>query len=112
MSTPTLTRTALVATDAPARYAKQLSSHLGRKMTLTETDRGPHLSMSFEGLEATCLMDTTAADTLGLHVDATSEEAADRMADVVGSHLKRFGTKAGLQVTWAGQDDERAHGSD
>ena len=59
----TQTRTALVTTDAPARYAKQLGSHLGRRMTLTETDRGPHLSMSFEGLEATCLMDTTAADT-------------------------------------------------
>ncbi|QFG70181.1 DUF2218 domain-containing protein [Ornithinimicrobium pratense] len=93
-------RTAHVATEAPARYAKQLGSHLGRKMTLTETDRGPHLTMSFEGLEATCLMDTTAADTLGLHVEATSEEGADRMAQVVGSHLERFGAKDGLQVTW------------
>jgi hypothetical protein len=100
-TTTTQTRTAHVSTDAPARYAKQLGSHLGRKMTLTETDRGPHLSMSFEGLEATCLMDTTADDTLGLHVDATSVEAADRMAHVVGSHLERFGAKAGLQVTWA-----------
>ncbi|WP_202865422.1 DUF2218 domain-containing protein [Ornithinimicrobium sufpigmenti] len=100
MSTTTQTRTALVATDAPARYAKQLGSHLGRKMTLTETDRGPHLSMSFEGLEATCLMDTTAPDTLGLHVDAATAEAADRMALVVGSHLERFGAKAELQVSW------------
>lgn len=101
MSTATTqTRTALVATDAPARYAKQLGSHLGRKMTLTETDRGPHLAMSFEGEDATCLMDTTAADTLGLHVDAVTEQAADRMAHVVGSHLERFGAKAELQVTW------------
>lgn len=106
MKTPAPTRTALVATDAPARYAKQLSSHLGRKMTLTEADRGPHLTMSFEGQEATCLMDTTtAADTLGLHVEATGEEAADRMAAVVGSHLERFGAKAGLQVTWAREAD-------
>lgn len=97
----TYTRTALVATDAPARYAKQLGSHLGRKMTLAETDRGPHLTMSFEGQEATCLMDTTAAaDTLGLHVTASSEEAAGRMAGVIGSHLERFGAKSELQVSW------------
>lgn len=104
MSTATTqTRTALVATDAPARYAKQLGSHLGRKMTLTQTDRGPHLTMSFEGEDATatCLMDTTQPGTLGLHVDATTEEAADRMARVVGSHLERFGAKAELQVTWS-----------
>ncbi len=98
----TVTRTALVSTDAPARWAKQLASHLGRpgKMTAEETAQGPRLSMTFEGEQATCLMDTTAADVLGLHVSSGTEAAADRMGDVVGSHLERFGAKAGLQVTW------------
>jgi uncharacterized protein len=101
--TTTTTRTALVATDAPARWAKQLASHLGRpgKMTVEETERGPRLTMTFDGIRADCLMDTTADDTLGLHASAGSENAADRMAEVVGSHLERFGAKVGLQVLWA-----------
>lgn len=99
--TTTQTRTALVATDTPVRWAKQLASHLGRKMTVEQTPQGPHLTMTFEGDEATCLMDTTAADTLGLHVSSANESAADRMAHVVGSHLERFGEKVGLQVIWA-----------
>lgn len=96
----TRTRTALVATDAPARYAKQLASHLGRKMTVEQTPRGPRLTMDFDGQVATCLMDTTAEDTLGLHAGSESEAALERMAHVVGSHLERFGAKAGLEVAW------------
>lgn len=104
MTAPTATRTATVATDAPARWAKQLASHLGRpgKMTAQDTPRGPHLSMALDGVEATCLLDTTDPGALSLHVGAGDEAAADRMAAVVGSHLERFGAKAGLSVTWAG----------
>lgn len=99
----TTTRTATVATDTPGRWAKQLASHLGRpgRMTVEETARGPRLTMSFDGVEATCLMDTTGTDALELHATGGSEAAADQMAHVVGSHLERFGAKAGLQVTWA-----------
>lgn len=102
IQTTTTTRTALVATDTPARWAKQLASHLGRpgKMTVEETDRGPRLSTTVDGVEAGCLMDTTAADVLVLHASAGGEDALDRIAHVVGSHLERFGEKAGLQVTW------------
>ena len=45
-------------------------------------------------------MDTTAADVLALHASAGAEAALDRMTHVVGSHLERFGAKAGLQVVW------------
>lgn len=69
----THTRTALVATDAPARYAKQLASHLGRKMTVTETDGGPELSMTFDEGAATCLIDTSVADLLRLEVTGTTQ---------------------------------------
>lgn len=96
----TQTRTALVATDAPARYAKQLASHLGRRMTVEETPRGPRLTMDVDGLVATCLLDTTAQEVLRLHAGADSEAALERMVHVVGSHLERFGAKAGLEVTW------------
>ena len=35
-----LTSRADVATDSPARYAKQLVSHLGRKVSFVEDDDG------------------------------------------------------------------------
>jgi uncharacterized protein len=97
-----MTRTALVSTDVPGRWAKQLASHLGRpgKMAVEVTEQGPRLSMTFDGVEATCLMDTTGAGVLALRADAAGEAALDRMAHVVGSHLERFGEKAGLQVSW------------
>jgi len=103
IQTMTVTRTALVATDVPARWAKQLASHLGRpgKMAVEETEQGPCLAMAFDGVEASCLLDTSAADVLALRAGAGDQAALDRMTDVVGSHLERFGAKAGLQVTWA-----------
>ena len=98
----TRARTALVATDTPGRWAKQLASHLGRpgRMGVEETAQGPRLTMTFDGVGAACLMDTTAADVLALHASAGAEAALDRMTHVVGSHLERFGAKAGLQVVW------------
>lgn len=94
------TRTALVDIERPGRWAKQLASHLGRKLAVTETDRGPQLTMEHEGERATCLLDTTEETRLGLHVEATSEEAAEQLAGVVGSHLERFAEKEGVQVSW------------
>lgn len=91
---------ALVTTDRPARWAKQLASHLGRKMGHEETDRGPRLTMHHEAGDATCLLDTSDDARLGLHVESTSAEAAERLAHVVGSHLERFGEKDGLTVRW------------
>ncbi len=96
------TRTALVATDTPDRWAKQLASHLGRpgKMAVEDTPSGPRLAMVVDGVEATCLMDVSAGDRLVLRASAGSAAAADRMAEVVGSHLERFGARAGLRVDW------------
>ncbi|MGO0576793.1 DUF2218 domain-containing protein [Ornithinimicrobium panacihumi] len=95
-----LTTTADVATTAPGRYAKQLASHLGRKMTVTETAVGPELTMSNEVGTATCLLDSSRADILRLEVRGEDQEVVDRMAHVVGSHLERFGERAGLAVRW------------
>lgn len=102
MSPSTVTRTATVATDASARWAKQLASHLGRpgKMATQDTPRGPRLSMQVDGVAAACLLDTSDPAALRLHVEAGDEAAAARMADVVGGHLERFGAKAGLVVVW------------
>lgn len=93
-------RDAIVDIERPGRWAKQLASHLGRKLTVTETDRGPQLSMQREEGSATCLFDTTEEARLGLHVESDSEEAAERLAHVVGSHLERFAEKEEVQVSW------------
>lgn len=93
---------AMVTTDRPERWAKQLASHLGRRMQVEESGRGPLLTMTLdEGGSATCLLDTTGTGVLGLHVESDRSEAAERMRDVVGRHLERFGEKEGLTVTWS-----------
>ena len=89
-----------VRTDTPARWAKQLASHLGRKLTSEETPTGPRVTMEGEHGSARCLMDTSRTDVLRLEVEGTSPEVVHRLAHVVGSHLERFGQKAGLVVEW------------
>ena len=95
MTTPDGTSRADVATDAPDRYAKQLASHLGRKVPVVEEQDG--VRVHFEGGD--CLM-TPAEGTLLLLATASSEEVLDRIEGVVGRHLEKFGTRAGLTVRW------------
>lgn len=93
--------TADVLTDAPARYAKQLAAHLGRRLIAEETPVGPRVTMEEVELgRASCLMDTSATDVLHLEVEGDGQAAVDRLAQVVGSHLERFGERAGLVVEW------------
>lgn len=101
MSDITTSTTAVVATDAPVRYAKQLVSHLGRKLEICEAERGQVLTMDNELGRATCLFDVSDAQALRLEVEGTTAEVVERLAGVVGSHLERFGAKNELQVTWS-----------
>ena len=91
----TLTSQATVATDAAARYAKQLASHLGRKCEVVEEDAGTRLVLT----AGDCLL-TPTDDALELAASAPDEEALDRVEDVVGRHLERFGARNELTVTW------------
>ena len=70
----TRARTALVATDTPGRWAKQLASHLGRpgRMGVEETAQGPRLTMTFDGVEAACL------ELQRRHPEADEEHHQDR----------------------------------
>ena len=95
-----------VATDAPARYAKQLVAHLGRKMSFT-TD-GPTSTVTVEGTTAAITV-TDAA--LILTVTGTDPAAVARVEHALGSHLERFGARRELTVTWTrttATDDEGA----
>ena len=84
-----------VLTDAPARYAKQLVSHLGRKVAFV-TD-GPTSTATVNDMT---LAITVADAVLTLTVTGSDPTAVARGEHVLGSHLERFGARRDLKVTW------------
>jgi hypothetical protein len=84
-----------VVTDAPARYAKQLVAHLGRKIPFT-TD-GVTSTVTIDGTTAAI---TVADSALVLTVTGTDQAGIARAEHALGSHLERFGTRRGLTVDW------------
>lgn len=97
-----ITSVARVATDRPARYGKQLVSHLTRRLTgswdadaetgaLALGDGGDHADLA---TESGALLLTIQADPAQL----------DRWEDVLGRHLVRFGAKDELVATWTRSD--------
>jgi len=91
-----VTSTARVATDRAERYRKQLASHFGSKMEVAEEPAGTVLKWGFGG--TTTLV--VEADALVMLAAADDAETLDRVKDVTGRHLERFGDKDGLVVTW------------
>ena len=90
-----LTARADVRTDVPERYAKQLVSHLGRR---TE--------WATEGLTSTADIAggrgvvEVGEGVLTLRATAADAETLDRVQDVLGRHLERFGQRNELVVVW------------
>ncbi|HWU08253.1 MAG TPA: DUF2218 domain-containing protein [Streptomyces sp.] len=84
-----------VATDVPGRYAKQLVSHLGRKVTFVEE----------QGSWTATVLGSVARITVGdgvlvLQAEAPDSESLARLEHALGSHLERFGQRNALTVTW------------
>jgi hypothetical protein len=99
MTTPTES-TAQVATDRPGRYGKQLVSHLARRATGDWSDDAGRGTIDFG--EDTGRAELIAGDgVLELSVSGTD---LDRLEDVVGRHLVRFGSKDELIVNWRRSD--------
>jgi hypothetical protein len=90
----TRTSTAAVLTDRPARYAKQLVSHLSRRATGEWSDDSGTGTITFTGGAATL---TAGEGVLELVVEG---DDLDRLEDVVGRHLVRFGARDELVVSW------------
>ena len=96
MSTSTtLQSRADVVTDVPGRYAKQLVSHLGRKVEFVEQS----------GTWTAHLAGTVARITVGdgvlvLQAEAPDPESLARLEGALGNHLERFGQRRELTVTW------------
>jgi hypothetical protein len=94
-----MTARADVVTDAPARYAKQLVSHLGRRVDFTSD--GDTSTAAFG--EATGAV-VVGEGVLVLHAEAPDAESLARVQHVLGSHLERFGQRDELTVTWTTPD--------
>jgi uncharacterized protein len=92
----TVTSTSRVATDRGERYRKQLASHFGSKIEVAESPEGTVLQWGFGGTTTLTVED----GALVLLAAADDEPTLDRVKDVTGRHLERFGERDGLVVTW------------
>ena len=89
---------ALVATDAPERYAKQLLAHLGRKNTveaLQGESGGGRLLFAYGTGTIRPLN-----NRLVLEAEAADADSLAHVEDVLARHLERFGARRELVVTW------------
>jgi hypothetical protein len=91
----TMTARADVVTDNPARYAKQLVAHLGRKVEFTID--GPRSTGSIGGGTGTVVV---GDGILMLAAAGPDEEVLALVEHVLGSHLERFGARNELIVDW------------
>jgi hypothetical protein len=85
-----------VITESPARYAKQLASHLGHKLPFTHDD---DRSWTVQ-LETAQGLLVAGDGVLSLHVESSDEETLARLQDVLARHLERFGQRHELTVAW------------
>jgi uncharacterized protein len=95
MTVPQLRSRADVATDAPARYAKQLVAHLGRKVDFRVD--GNTSTAEIAGATAQVVV---GDGVLTLLAAGAEQEAVARVEHVLGSHLERFAQRAELTVSW------------
>jgi uncharacterized protein len=87
-----------VATPTPDRYAKQLLSHLGRRLAwATEGAR------STAGIGSGTGTVVVGDGVITLLAHAPDAEALAQVQHVLGSHLERFGRRNELTVTWTGE---------
>ncbi|MFF4651402.1 DUF2218 domain-containing protein [Streptomyces sp. NPDC001380] len=87
---------ARVTTDRPHRYAKQLASHLGRRIEASWDEEAGRGELAFATGTGTLTAEPGAL-LLAVEGDAASLPVLE---DVVGRHLVRFGAKDELVVEW------------
>ena len=92
------TSTAIVPTDAAARYAKQLLSHLGRKAGVEPVEGDPEAGRLH--LSAGTGVGRPRADHLIIAASAVDADSLALVEDVLGRHLERFGARRELTVSW------------
>lgn len=98
LETLTFRAQAVVTTDRAQRYAKQLASHLGRKIDAQEIEDGFRLTFNRDEIFSGYGDLIAGENALLMTVYAATPEACDRVAGVLESHLVRFGERDGLVV--------------
>jgi hypothetical protein len=90
------TATAIVPTESAKRYSKQLVAHLGHKAEIRIEPDGERIVLS----AGSCLL-VSRAEAIELRAEADTPEGLERIKEVAGSHLERFGHRDGLVVRWS-----------
>ena len=93
-----LTARADVLTEAPARYAKQLVSHLGHKAQVEQVPDDP--SAHRLKLSAGTGVIRAEQGRLVMRASAADAERLANVEGVLGRHLEKFGRRNELVVTW------------
>ncbi|WP_062077550.1 DUF2218 domain-containing protein [Demequina globuliformis] len=91
----TLSITGRFTTDRPARYLKQLCSHLSQKIEATH-DEGSG-TVVFQSATSTL---TVLPGSLEVAITGAADEDVYRSMGIVGGHLEKFAAKEGLAMTW------------
>src|SRR5436190_23773098 len=91
----TITSTAHVTTDRPERLAKQLVTHLGRKVDFVT--EGPTPTATFGASIGSV---TTGTGSLTLVAAGPRETDVARVEGVLARHLEKFAHRHPVQVSW------------
>ncbi len=104
----TIESTALVSTDRPGRYGKQLASHLGRRLQSSWDAEAGRGQVTFGGEEFSGGLVgelTLTAEEGALRLQLTTEgQYVEQLEGVVGRHLVGFGKKDELTVSFGRSD--------
>ena len=99
--------TAVVVTDSPSRYAKQLLSHLGHKVTVEPLADQPAPAGRLVFAYGTGTV-VPQGGALVLEAAAADAESLARVKDVMQRHLEKFGARRELIVSWEPEGATRA----
>ena len=89
---------AVVEIERPARYAKQVASHLGHKINVTEIEGGHHYAL--ENAAADVLPNDTH---LVLNCEGEDAEALERVQWVLQKHIVKFAGDLNPEFVWVPQ---------
>ncbi|MFN8080674.1 MAG: DUF2218 domain-containing protein [Kineosporiaceae bacterium] len=101
MPPTTLRSVARVRTATPDRYAKQLASHLGRRIPTNQDTDGSH-RLTFEAGTAVL---QSGDGVLVMTVSSPTRAGLEQVQDVLARHLIRFGERQQLAVAFTAEPE-------
>jgi len=87
---------AVVSIERPSRYSKQLASHLGHKIAVTEIENGWHFEI--DGAQGDVI--TTGEAELTMTAIGENPEIEERMQFVLQKHLLKFAGDLQPEIVW------------